>query len=132
MVSIHHLLAHHPTLHKDCAVELNPDIKTADFVVRPVSVAAGTEGLYLHPPSNLRLQDLVHSYTLFALYTSAPYVRKRVVFEHAELKSLAAGEGYGMSSFITALSELYAAEYKGPFTVGVQCTAPAQASSSLP
>ena len=87
MVRIRHLPNHQPILDKDCSVELHPDIKIADLIVRPVSVAAGTIGLYLHPPSNLRLPDIMHSYTLFALHTSAPYVRKHVTHHHAGFKS---------------------------------------------
>lgn len=68
------------------------------------------------------------SYTLFALHTSAPYVEDHEKFECAAIEHSAAGDGYGISDFMTALSELCAAEYKGPFTIGVQCTAAAEAS----
>ena len=55
-----------------------------------------------------------------------------MTFEHAEFKHAETGQGYGCPSYMTALSELYAAEYKGPFTIGVLYTAPASASQSLP
>ena len=111
-VRIYHLLAHKPIPDKHCGVNLDPDIRTAPLAVRPVGVAAGTVGLYLFPPEELQLHDLVHSYTLFALHTSAPYVRKHKTYEHANFRSEGTGRGYGNHSFLTSLSELYAAEYK--------------------
>ena len=66
------------------------------------------------------------------MHTSAPYVRKEVTCEHEDFEREDTGQGYGFPRFLTILSELYAAEYKGPFTIGVQCTAAASASQSLP
>ena len=70
----------------------------------------------------------MHSYTLFALHTCAPYVRMHVTYEHAEFKHKGTGRAFGSPNFMTSLSKLYAADYRGPFTIGVQCTAAAQAS----
>ena len=55
-----------------------------------------------------------------------------MTFEHAEFKHAEAGQGYGGPTYMTIQSTLHAADYKGPFTIGVQYTAPASASQSLP
>ena len=69
-------------------------------------------------PSNTEaaLGDFLHTFTIFSVFTSAPYVRLCYKSNGNHTK---AGKGAGVANYFGDLRSRYPVNYTGPFTVGV-------------
>lgn len=83
-------------------------------------LSAGPEeslAVFVQPPQQVFLRDIMQYGILFALHPTRPYVA--CFYQLSSCQTTSAGHGRGFTDYLSQVQKLYAPDYPGPFTIGI-------------